>query len=287
MMQNFLRTAIIFSFLFLAGSAVLAQHSKTCGSDHMTDLIKQQFPEQAHEWEDFHQRVIPAIIEHQPTNRRAAAQILQIPVVVHVIHSGEPVGTGSNLSVAQIQAQIDILNEDFSAQNPNFNQTPSQWTSVTGNPDIQFCLANVDPSGNPSNGITRHNLTVTGTNANNSNVEDEIKPPTTWNSNLYYNIWTLPIPGTTANGGTVGYAYLPNNFTIGSDFDGTVVDWRWFGGPGFGQSGYKTLTHETGHYLGLPHIDLKYLLIKQSLNIFLELYMNELKRLMCIKIQKK
>ena len=26
-----------------------------------------------------------------------------------------------------------------------------------------------------------------------------------------------------------------------------------FGGPGFGQSGYKTLTHETGHYLGLFH----------------------------------
>ena len=253
MMQFFLRTVIIFSLLFLAGSAVSAQHSKTCGSDHMTDLIKQQFPEQVHEWEDFHQRVIPAIIEHQPTNRRAAAPILQIPVVVHIIHSGEAIGTGSNLSVAQIQAQLDILNEDFSAQNPNFNETPSQWTSAIGNPDIQFCLANVDPSGNPTNGITRHNLTVTGTDINNSNIEDGIKPQTTWNSSLYYNIWTLPIPGTTANGGTVGYAYLPNNFTIGSDFDGSVVDWRWFGGPGFNQSGYKTLTHETGHYLGLPH----------------------------------
>ncbi len=253
MMQFFLRTAIIFSFLLLTGLSVSAQHTKTCGSDHMTDLIKQQFPEHAEAWEDFHQRVIPALVEHQPATQRTAAQILRVPVVVHVIHSGEPVGTGSNLSAAQIQAQLDVLNEDFAAQNPNFNQTPAQWTSVIGNPDIQFCLANVDPSGNPSDGITRHNITVTGTDINDSNVEDVIKPQTTWNSNLYYNIWTLPIPGTTANGGTVGYAYLPNNFTIGSNFDGTVVDWRWFGGPGFGQSGYKTLTHETGHYLGLPH----------------------------------
>ncbi len=252
-MHFFLRTAIIFSFLFLTGFSIHAQHSKTCGSDHMTDLIKQQFPEHADAWEDFHQRVIPALIENQPTNQRAAAPILRIPVVVHVIHSGEAIGTGSNLSVAQIQAQLNVLNEDFSAQNANFNQTPSQWTSVIGNPDIQFCLATVDPSGNPSNGVTRHNLTVTGSDINNSNIEEEIKPPTTWNANIYYNIWTLPIPGTTANGGTVGYAYLPSNFAIGSDFDGTVIDWRWFGGPGFGQSGYKTLTHETGHYLGLPH----------------------------------
>ena len=252
-MHFFLRTAIIFSFFFLTGFSVNAQHTKTCDADHMTDLIKEKFPEHADAWEDFHQRVIPELVKNQPPAQLTAGEILRIPVVIHVIHTGEAVGTGANLSVAQIQAQLDILNEDFAAQNDNFNQTPAQWTSVIGNPNIQFCLANVDPAGNPSNGITRHNLTVTGTNTSDSNIEDEIKPPTTWNSNIYYNIWTLPIPGTSANGGTVGYAYLPNNFTIGSDFDGTVVDWRWFGGPGFNQSGYKTLTHETGHYLGLPH----------------------------------
>ena len=145
MTQSFSKTLIIFSFLFLMGISLKAQHqhSKTCGTDHMTDLIKQQFPEHADAWEDFKQRVIPALIENQPTDQRAAAPILRIPVVIHVIHSGEAVGTGSNLSAAQIQAQLDVLNEDFSAQNANFNQTPSQWASVIGNPDIQFCLATV------------------------------------------------------------------------------------------------------------------------------------------------
>ena len=39
--------------------------------------------------------------------------VYQIPVVVHVIHNGEAVGTGTNLSQAAIQSQIDVLNEDF------------------------------------------------------------------------------------------------------------------------------------------------------------------------------
>ena len=253
MIHFILRTTIIFSFLFLTGFSVHAQHARECSSDHMAEQLRQQFPKQAEADEDFYQRVIPSLIKHQPTSQRSVAKVLYVPIVVHVIHSGEPIGTGSNLSDAQIQAQIDVLNEDFSAQNANFNQTPSQWTSVIGNPNIQFCLAKIDPDGNPSNGITRHNLTITGTSAHDSNIEDDIKPETTWDAYEYYNIWTLPIPGTTANGGTLGYAILPNSFIIGDDVDGSVVDWRWFGGPGFNQSAYKTLTHETGHYLGLPH----------------------------------
>lgn len=255
-MKNvFLRMYLIFFglFLFLYSPLSAQHHHKNCGTDHATEILKQRFPDQAHQWEDFHERVIPALVASAPSDQRSAAPVLRVPVVIHIIHNGEAIGSGANISAAQVQAQLDILNEDFAAQNANFNQTPSQWTNAIGSPDIQFCLATVDPSGNPSNGITRHQFTITGTNTSDSNIEDEIKPATAWDSNLYYNIWTLAIPGTSANGGTVGYAYLPNQFTIGSDFDGTVVDWRWFGGPGFSQSGYKTLTHETGHYLGLPH----------------------------------
>ncbi len=195
---------------------------------------------------------IPELARQELANDRSAT-IITVPVVVHVIHNGEAVGSGANLSDAQIQAQIDILNEDFSATNPNYGSTPSPWDQVAGNPEIQFCLAIIDPDGNATNGITRHNITVTGSSLNDDNIESDIKPMTWWDSNLYYNIWTLGIPGTTAGGGTTGYAYYPTNGAIGNSIDGSVVDYRWFGGPGFGQSGYKTLTHETGHYLGLPH----------------------------------
>ncbi|MFK8102138.1 MAG: M43 family zinc metalloprotease, partial [Saprospiraceae bacterium] len=228
---------------------------RSCGTEAIVEAYAKEHPEFRKEMERFWEQGIRTLseIKEDPSRSSLLPPIINIPVVVHVIHSGEAVGSGSNISEARIQAQIDVLNEDFLAMNANFNNTPPQWAGAAGNPEIQFCLASVDPAGNPSNGITRDNIQVTGTNSNNSNIENVIKPQTTWNSNLYYNIWTVAIPGTGANGGVTGYAYYPNNGTIGGNVDGSVVDWRWFGGPGFGQSGDKTLTHETGHYLGLRH----------------------------------
>src|SRR5690349_20985748 len=44
---------------------------------------------------------------------RTKGVVLSFPVIVHIIHNGEAVGTGSNISQAQVQAQIQVLNEDF------------------------------------------------------------------------------------------------------------------------------------------------------------------------------
>ncbi len=222
-----------------------------CGADEIMELKMANDPSYEEALRNL-KRDIPIIVKKEQEANRSAV-IINVPVVVHVIHEGEPVGTGMNISDAQIEAQIAVLNEDFNALNENFDETPAVWQGSIGNPEVNFCLAAFDPDGNATNGITRHNIVVTGTNINNSNIEDEIKPATWWDSNLYYNLWVLPIPGTTAGGGTTGYAYLPTNGAVGQDFDGSVIDFNWFGGPGFGQTGYKTLTHETGHYLGLPH----------------------------------
>ncbi len=223
----------------------------SCGSEHANHRLGVENPEYARQLQQFKEEIIPQLSQQQDS--RMSSGIIYVPVVVHVIHNGEDIGTGANLSADQIQAQIDILNQDFAGENPNFANTPAQWQGDIGNPQIQFCLASLDPNGDATEGITRSNIAVTGTDSDNNNIEDEIKPATTWNSNNYYNIWTVGIPGTTAGGGVTGYAYYPSAFTIGSNFDGSVVDYRWFGGPGFSQSGYSTLTHETGHYLGLPH----------------------------------
>lgn len=224
---------------------------RKCGIESATERLAKSNPQYAREVQEFKKNIIPVFAERSA--RSSAAPIIYVPVVVHVIHNGETVGNGANLSEERIQAQIDVLNEDFSAMNANFGNTPAQWQGDVGNPEVQFCLAIIDPDGNATNGITRHNIAVTGTNSNNSNIEDDIKPAVWWDSDEYYNIYTVGIPGTTAGGGVTGYAYYPTNGMIGSDLDGSVVDYRWFGGPGFGQSGYGTLTHETGHYLGLPH----------------------------------
>ncbi len=223
-------------------------HRLGCHSDQKVKQLLDENPRMKKDFEDF-MKSMPD--RAKMDSKSLLPPIIRVPVVVHVIHSGEVIGTGENLSEARIQAQIDVLNQDFNAENPTFASAPTRWQEFIGNAEIQFCLASIDPNGNPTNGITRHNLEVTGSDLNDDNIETEIKPPTAWPSFQYYNIWTLPIPGTTAGGGTTGYAYYPSS--AGQVRDGSIVDYRWFGGPGHGQSGSGTLTHETGHYLGLPH----------------------------------
>ncbi len=81
--------------------------------------------------------------------------VIIIPVVVHVLHSGEPLGTGRNISDAQIQSQIDVLNEDFRRLNADRVNTPSIFLPAAGDANFEFRLACKDPNGNTTNGITR------------------------------------------------------------------------------------------------------------------------------------
>ena len=72
-------------------------------------------------------------------------------MVVHVVHRTN----AEDISVAQIQSQIDILNEDFRAQNADTSTVPSVFSGLIGDARIQFALASADPDGNPTDGITR------------------------------------------------------------------------------------------------------------------------------------
>ena len=195
---------------FMAPDVDNHEFHRKCGIDEAIELMKAKDPNYEKEMQRL-LKAIPEIVENSKNyvERSMLPPILNVPVVVHVIHSGEPIGTGMNLSDAQIEAQIDILNEDFAALNATFIMSPPQWQSSIGNPEVNFCLAVIDPNGNPTNGITRDQMTVTGSTIANSNIESVIKPATWWDSDEYYNIWTLPIPGTTASGGTTGYAYYP------------------------------------------------------------------------------
>ncbi len=158
-----------------------------------------------------------------------------IPVVVHVIENQS--GSG-HLSDAQVQSQIDILNEDYLAL-AGTNGAPG--TDI----QVEFYLATVDPQGNPTNGITRH------VNNNWYNDNGNYQAQISWDTCRYLNIYT-----NTASG-YLGYAYIPNGGgVVCQDFDGCVINWTAFGrnapgGPPYDQG--RTATHEIGHYLGLFH----------------------------------
>lgn len=250
MRKTFIALLISLSTIMFSTAQSSFVPGERCGINQVQSELANNNPQYLQELKDF-QDVIKQFSSRAPAGR---ATTLTIPVVVHVMHlASEAVGNGRNISDARVQAQIQILNRDFMALNSNYTSgTPSVFQSIRGIPEIQFCLATVDPSGNPTTGIDRQ---VATDPSSTNTIENTIKPATTWNANKYLNIWTLPIPGTTAFGGTLGYAYLPTFGMVGSNKDGIVIDYRFFGSPATGAStSCRSLTHETGHYLGLNHI---------------------------------
>ena len=178
-----------------------------------------------------------------------------IPVVVHVIHTGSAVGTGTNIPDAQIFEQIRILNEDFRRLNADANRTPAEFLPVAADANIEFVLAKQDPNGLPTNGIVR----VQGTKSSYSPDDATLIGSTSqWNPDEYLNIWVAPLVQP-----YIGYASFPISDLPGLNFsptpaiiDGVTIDYRFFGTGGSATSASlgRTATHEVGHYFGLRHI---------------------------------
>ncbi len=185
----------------------------------------------------------------------------RIPVVVHVIHNGEPLGTGTNISDAQILSQIDVINKDFNRLNADAVNTPPEFAAVAGSMDVEFVLALRDPFGLPTTGIVRVNG---GRSSWLVSQENDFKALSYWPSEDYLNIWVLNL-----SGGFIGYAQFPVSELPGlEDYqngiaatDGVVIDYKAFGSIDYGSFDLdptynkgRTLTHELGHFFGLRHI---------------------------------
>lgn len=179
-----------------------------------------------------------------------------IPTVVHVIYSN----AGENISTAMVQSQIDVLNEDFQRLNPDTVNTPVGFRSVAANCDVEFCLAQIDPSGNPTNGIDR--VSMAGSPFTSGFIDGTIKPATIWDPTQYFNIWVANI-----GGGLLGWAQFPEAGSLagigtgngGANTDGVVLLYQSVGRPPANPYGGpynlgRTATHEVGHWLGLRHI---------------------------------
>ncbi len=222
-----------------------------CGHDHSIDVMKKADPDYDKKLEHYTNVILPELQrqgrefrEKNAGNRQAT--IINMPIVFHIIHkSGESIGQGQNLTDQTIIDQLETLNEDLSATNSGWPNVPPRWDAIKGNPELRFCLAEVDPSGQPTSGIVRHEYQSV---PDRDFIRQTIKPQTGWPTLDYYNVWILPIPGTSAQGGVVGWAYFPFPGTPGGVLDGCVQDYRFTG------KGGKTLTHEVGHSFGLPHV---------------------------------
>lgn len=242
--------------MLLAGSTFAQDRNqlpatRTCG----TGILPQAY-------EDWLQPRLEQMKESRASGRTSAT-VFTIPVVVHVVHNGTSVGSGSNISDAQIISQIVVLNEDFRRLNADTNNTPGVFKPVASDTEIQFCLAQRTPTGQSTNGIDRINRNTKGWTAppySQTYVNNTIKPQSIWDPNQYLNIWVCDLSNF-----ILGFATFPANSTLqglSSPFgtsvtDGVVILFDSFGRTGNVAAPYnkgRTATHEIGHWLGLRHI---------------------------------
>ncbi|MCO6478833.1 MAG: T9SS type A sorting domain-containing protein [Phaeodactylibacter sp.] len=182
----------------------------------------------------------------QHSLQRGVSGTVVIPTVVHIVYRS----SSQNISDAQVQSQIDVLNEDFRRLNADAANTPSVFQGVAADTEIEFCLASVDPNGNPTSGITRTASTRTSAFGTNDAVKFASSGgKDAWPAGNYLNIWVCEI-----GGGILGYAQFPGGSAA---TDGVVLDYRYTGRGGSAQAPFnlgRTGTHEVGHWLNLRHI---------------------------------
>lgn len=268
---SFKLIALLF-ILFFSINGTFSQNTIRCFTDEMDSILRLNHPEinSKAEFENW-------LSTEMQTNTasKIIGGVYYIPVVVHVIHNGEAVGSGTNVSFAAIQSQIDVLNEDFRRMlgSNGWNTNP-----VGADTKIEFCLAQRRPDGSAfaanEPGVNRINRSTAGfsTPPYSTNYIDATIKPWTYNNNTptatrgwdpakYMNIWLCNI-----SGGILGYAQFPQSPLGGmgcsapvASTDGVVFLYNsigkssvtGFAGP---YNEGRTATHEIGHWLGLRHI---------------------------------
>lgn len=233
-----------------------------CATVEHERVLQQRNPDRLRQINELNRRILQVQEQARMLRLPADETVYRIPVVVHVVHStasGDIGGANNvNISDAQILSQIQVLNEDYRRKpgTNGYNANP-----IGADAGIEFYLATTDPTGQPTNGITRHYYSQ---KASFDVFKDDLllSQIAYWPSDRYLNIWVTKVET------YLGYTQFPtvadtlkglpllrdaNELT-----DGSIIDYRYFGR----QTGTitsttyalgRTATHELGHWFGLIH----------------------------------
>jgi gliding motility-associated-like protein len=193
-----------------------------------TNVIMQQNPQLNIAQNSLNINAYEYFISSRKNKRSQKTMVQYIPVVVHIIHNNGP----ENISNLQVQTAISNINNNF---------------QVNDNTQIQFCLAQRDPFGNPTNGITRDTSLLTNETMETDDID--LKDINRWPPTCYLNIWVVSgINSLSMGPAVIGYAFFPT--AHGMPMDGVVIEAAYFGSS---PTNDAVGTHELGHYLGLYH----------------------------------
>jgi hypothetical protein len=242
---------ILLAIACICFPAMSSAQTPPCGFDILHKKQLTEDPGFARTIERNNETINRYINNHPESGRKVTGRqmaLFTIPVVVHVVHTGDAIGTIYNPDDAQIIGAINYLNSIYNGTHPDL-------AGGVGDIEIQFVLAQRDPNCNPTNGIDRVNGTVLanydslGVNAAASGGVSElsVKNLSRWNPSNYYNIWVVnKIDGADGTDGQfiAGFAYFPGSSPL---VDGTIMLATQM------QAERKTLPHEMGHALNVYH----------------------------------
>lgn len=245
----------------IPAESLTANGKVRCATTQYEEYLQEKYPERPTRAE-FQQWLAPKIEERRQNPAAFSTNaVVTVPVVVHVIHNGDAYGNNENITDEQVLSQIQVLNQDYRrlAGTPGFNNHPDG-----ADIELEFCLAQVDPQGNPTSGIDRQQVTHSSLDFN--EIED-MQEDTQWDPDDYMNIWVCNID---PNLGLLGFAQFPNysdlpgapDWNGPAELDGVVISYQYFGSEEIYPDGTyewpynegRTTTHEVGHFFGLEHI---------------------------------
>jgi len=245
--------SIVFGLLFLILFVESkAQTLEKCGTMHNYKALEANNPTLKQQRVD-----VEAIArEWLNQNKKQGVVVATIPVVFHVVH---------NLSIPEqnvpdsiLYSQLEVLNNDYRRTNADTVNTRAEFDSLAADIEIEFCLANVDPTGSFTTGINR--VTTTSTDFSFSPFNNNVKTTAgggvePWPTTDYLNIWVCDM----YSGGSplvLGYAQFPGDDPA---TDGVVMTYQHTGSRPWDAAAApanlgRTASHEVGHYFGLRHI---------------------------------
>lgn len=255
------------SLLLAAVCTCVLARAQYCGFDHAHNQLLSKSSAYSSKVQAMNND-IANLISNNPSSliiNTANGPVYEIPVVIHVMHTGGTVGTIYNPSDATLQGMITYLNQAYQATYASYPNTTNGGTYFP----VQFALAKRDANCNSTTtGIDRVNAVALlnaiypsslavgsrystyGVNSTSTKGvgEDTLKALASWNHHDYYNIWVVnKIDSNDGTFGTftAGYAYFPG---APQALDGTIML------ATQATSGDITLVHEIGHAFSLYHV---------------------------------
>lgn len=227
------------SAFILLTSFVRAQDHIHCGTDEMHQQLFLQHPEYNAgivRANDRLQQFTESYIQNPPKD----GDPYIIPVVFHIIHN---YGI-ENIGDAQVLDAVKQLNIQYRKLNADTTGIVQAFKSRAADCNIEFRLAQLDPNGNCTSGITRtvSELTMIG--------DHQVKSLIHWPPNKYLNVYIC-----NQAAGLAGHSMMPAAADTAPEWDGIVMQHSYLGTIGTSEYFRRTvLSHEVGHFLNLQHI---------------------------------